>query len=87
MALYTPGPISFRWYQNLLGLSAPGSLPTPPPPSFQHLLQPGPPPHPLLGQRLEPPGKLQKWLMVIAARTGRVAAPPILHRAGVDPEK
>lgn len=44
------------------------------------------PPHPLLGQRLEPPGKLQEWLMVITARTGRVAAPPIHHRTGVDPE-
>lgn len=30
------------------GLSSPGSLPTPLPGSSQHLLQPGPPPHPLL---------------------------------------
>lgn len=56
------------------GLSPPGSLPpllVPPPCASCSLglfLIP-------LGQRLEPPGKRQEWLMVIAARTGRAAAP------------
>ena len=68
-------------------LSSPGTTPIPPLPSSQHLLQPGPPPRPLLGLRLEPPGKLQEELMVTTARTGRVAAPLIHHRAGMDPEK
>lgn len=51
------------------------------------LLQPGPPPRRHPGQRREPPGKPQGRLMVIAARTGRVAAPLIHHRAGINPEK
>lgn len=51
------------------------------------LLQCGPPPLTLLGEQLQPPGIFQQWLMVIAARTGRVAA-PLTHRgAGTHPEK